>query len=271
MKKILSTGVSIVLSALLLFPILNVFTFSLMSDAEIMYFQEVEETLHLIPLEIKFEGYFNLLFATNNYLRLFWNSMLITSACAVANILNSILLSYIFVHLNFKGRKFLIWVFIYTMLLPYQATMLPNYLLTKYVNLHNTWWAVILPMSFSPMTAILLIPFQIQIETDTIDAALLDTKSLVKILHYIVVPYIKPGIICTFIITFAEGWNMVEQPLIMLIDKSLWPLSVALSSQLKPYSTILFSGALLYMMPIVLLYLMFKEDFLCMIGEIVAK
>ena len=212
---------------------------------------------------LRFEGkvglgqYWELFVTDFTYLDFFWNSVIYATAITAVSIAVSLPLGFLFAKIKFKGRDSLFFVFILVMLLPFQATLLPNYIQLRDLGLLNTPLALTLPMMFSPFAVFLLRQFMKTIPDDLIDYTLLETSSVIKTFKFAVVPQIKPALISLAILIFCESWNMVDQALIFSMDNGgIMPLSVVLGELPE---NVRYAGGTVYMFPIIMLFVMFRE------------
>ena len=212
---------------------------------------------------LSFEGKVGLgqyweLFVTNfTYLDFFWNSVIYASAITAVSIAVSLPLGFLFAKVKFKGRDGLFFIFILVMLLPFQATLLPNYIQLRDFNMLNTPLALTLPMMFAPFAVFLLRQFIKTIPNDLIDCTLLETSSVIKTFRYAILPQIKPALVSLAILIFCESWNMVDQALIFSMENGeILPLSVVLGELPE---NVRYAGGTVYMFPIIMLFVMFRE------------
>lgn len=113
--------------------------------------------------------------------------------------------------------------------MPFQVTLVPNYIMAEKLGLLNSPNAIILPGIFAAFGVFMLRQFMLPIPYSYIEAAKLDGAGHLRIFSTIIVPMIKPGMAALVILLFVDYWNMVEQPLIFLDDPYKQPLSVYLS------------------------------------------
>lgn len=212
---------------------------------------------------LSFEGKIGLkqyweLFVTNfTYSDFFRNSVFYAAAITVICVAISLPLGFLFAKIRFKGRDSLFFVFILVMLLPFQATLLPNYIRLRDFKLLNTPLALTLPMIFSPFAVFLLRQFMKSIPDDLIDFTLLETSSVFKTFRYAILPQIKSALVSLSILIFCESWNMVDQALIFSMENDkILPLSVMLSELPE---NVRYAGGTVYMFPIIMLFVMFRE------------
>ena len=149
------------------------------------------------------------------------------------------------------------------MLLPFQVTMVPNVLTLRNMGLMNTIWAVILPSCFSPFYIFLLRQYMVGLPKEILEAAEIDGAGTFRCFFHIILPVCKPIIGCAVALSFADCWNMVEQPLTYLAENAeLMPLSVMFNQLSSSPSGVEFAGATLYILPALLIYLYFQRDIL---------
>lgn len=243
-------------------PVLLILCGSLMTEGELVrIYEQAAPFFRLIPGPFTLEGYYRLLFANTAYLSAFWNSALlcvvtVTGQCAV-----SLIVGFALWRECLPGCRLLRYVYVFVMLLPFQVTMLPNYIQIRQMGLYNSIWALILPGVFSPLGVFLVCQFMKSVPQEIVDAALLETASPIRMLFYIIAPNVSHALLALSLITFAEVWNMVEQPLIFLKDTWRYPLSLALSQQSGSLS-LAFAGAVIYMLPICFLFRIFRDSLL---------
>lgn len=243
-------------------PLLYVVCASLMDAEELRYVFGGNIRIRLAPVHPTLQGYFEALIATPKYIARYWNSLLIAGSVTAIQAVFSLIAGFAFKMGRFKGKGVLRYLYIAIMLMPFQVTLLPNYILISDLNLYNTFWALILPGAFAPFGTFLMMQFLKTMPEEIIEASLLETNSVPRILTQIVVPCVYPGWIATMVITFAEYWNLVEQPSILLKDEWMQPLSLALGSQNMSNLPLLFAGSVLYMLPMILIYHIFEDELL---------
>lgn len=126
--------------------------------------------------------------------------------------------------------------------------------------IYYTIFALIIPAVFNPFGTFLLVQVIKTVDSETIEAASLETDKAMTILFRMVVPQIKAGLAAVFIISFADTWNMVEPVLILTKNPELRTLGTAFNDIYAYNSSIAFSGSVIYMLPVVFLYLMFERE-----------
>ena len=186
-----------------------------------------------------------------------WNSAGYTAAILAINIPVSILAAYGFSQFDFPGRKGLFFLYILLMLLPFQATVLPQYLTLNTLKLLDTRWAVILPNAFGAFGVFLLTQFMREIEPGILQAAQLDGAGRCKQLWYIILPLCRQAVISLIILQLINSWSLIDQPLLFLRRKELLPLSLELGSQTFGADT--FAAGVIFAVPSVFAYLFCRD------------
>ena len=217
--------------------------------------------LKLIPDMVSFKQYITVLFMSPEYLLKFWNSVILTVPITVFQILLAAVTSYGFSRYKGKARAVIFFVYVILMLMPYQVTLVPNFMVSKWLNILETRWAIILPGIFSPFSIYLLTKTMRRIPTALYEAAKLDGCNEVQIFLHVVMPLTKNAMLSVGLLVFIDNWNMVEQPLILLKKQEMYPLSVLLSQINSGDVELAFAVAVIYMVPALLLFL-YGEEYL---------
>ncbi|MGN1036197.1 MAG: carbohydrate ABC transporter permease [Ruminococcus sp.] len=223
----------------------------------------ISDTLNLkfIPDKVSFSQYFAVLFKSPEYLLKFWNSVVLVVPITFFQIAVALFASYGFARYDGKIKQIIFFSYIILMLMPYQVTLVPNFLVADKLGILNTRWAIILPGIFSPFSVFLLTKVMKRIPTSYIEAAKLDGASEWQIFRHICLPLCKSAVFSVTLLVFIDYWNMVEQPLILLEDKEMHPLSVFLSEINTGDVGLAFAVAVIYMIPTLLMFL-YGEDYL---------
>lgn len=260
----------------LLFPIVITFTNSFMTTQEISLDygaigQKTEVSagsrghsfanLKLIPDQVTLEQYGMVLVNSPRYLMMFWNSVGMVVPIIAGQTLVAGLAAYALAKLNFRGRDLIFLVYLLTMLMPFQVTLVPNYMMADKLGLLDSASAIVLPGIFAAFGVFILRQFMLHIPYAYIEAAKMDGAGHLRIFHTIIMPMVKPGTAALIILLFVDYWNMVEQPLIFLDDPFKQPLSVYLS-RITREPGVAFAASALYMAPMVLVFLYAESYFI---------
>lgn len=181
-------------------------------------------------------------------------------------------LAYALSAYRFRGKNIIFISIILFMLLPFQVTMIPNILVLRQMRLINTIWAIILPFIFTPFYIFLLRQYMVGIPKVLYEAAQLDGAGDIYCFFHIALPISKPMIGTVLTLSFAEVWNIVEQPLAFLMHREdLYPLSTVFNQLISSPTGYEFAGAVLYILPPLLIYFFFMEDIVSSIHVIDIK
>ncbi|MCR5656800.1 MAG: carbohydrate ABC transporter permease [Butyrivibrio sp.] len=273
---VIGTLIAAVFAFLFLLPTVLTITNSFMSSSEISanygaVFQTTESggkvfiaktvNLKFIPDIVSFSQYYTVLFKSPEYLLKFWNSMIYVVPILGFQLMIAMLASYGFARYQGKVREIIFFIYIVLMLMPYQVTLVPNYLVSSKLGILDTRWAIWLPGFFSPFAVYLLTKFIRRIPTEVMEAASIDGAGEWQIFSRICMPLCKSGLISIAILVFIDYWNMVEQPLILLSNDELHPLSVFLSKINAGEISLAFAVAVIYLVPPLLIFL-YGEEYL---------
>lgn len=275
-RTVVLTTIATIFAILFLLPTVLTITNSFMSQSEISanygkIFETtdsggkvfVSETVNLkfVPDMVTFSQYITVLLKSPEYLFKFWNSVIYTVVIVVFQLVVAMLASYAF--MRFKGRlkEILFFLYIIVTLMPYQVTLVPNFLVSDFLGLIDTRWAIWLPGIFSPFAVYLLTKYMKRIPSSIIEAARVDGAGEWQIFIHICMPLCKGALYSVAILVFIDFWNMVEQPLILLTNADLHPLSIFLSKINAGEIGLAFAVATVYMVPSLLVFL-YGEDYL---------
>ena len=238
--------------------------------------------LKFIPDKVTIDQYRSVLIRNSDYLMKFWNSVLLTVPITLIQLALAVVTSYGFSRYPGKIKSIIFFAYIILMLMPYQVTLVPNYLVAdkfgmletsehlifkgaaKPLNVFCMMWArraVILPSIFSPFSIFLLTKVMRRVPVSYVEAAKLDGAGEFKILTKIYLPMCKSALVSIGMLVFIDYWNMVEQPLILMKNTPMHPLSVFLSQINTGDVGLAFAVGVVYMIPTILMFL-YGEDYL---------
>lgn len=255
MKRLLSSIV-ILISVIYLLPILYTITNSFMTEQQIntQYIQLISEQFNL-------QQYYIIALYKGEYFKFFMNSVIITISIIAGQVFIGIFAAYAFAKMNFRGSNILFFIYIIAVLLPFQVTLVPNYLLFDMsrrildINLLDTHMAIILPGVFSSFGVFLLKQFIKGVPDEMIESARIDGASYIRILIQVIFPVIKPAIYSLIVLTFIDNWNLLEQAVVFLDTPSKLPLSVYLENIYHDDNKVFYAGSVLYIIPALFVFL----------------
>jgi len=184
----------------------------------------------LIPDPIRWENYPEAL-RQMRFLHFFWNTVILTVGGVSGVLFSSALVGYGFARLKFPGRAPLFMLLVSTMLLPPQVTMIPQFILFRYLGWIDTYLPMIVPafLGTSAFSIFLMRQFFLTLPSEYEDAGRIDGANTLQIFWHIMLPIARPGLITIGILSFMFYWNDFLQPLIYLSSVEHWPLSLGLS------------------------------------------
>ncbi len=225
-------------------------------DLEIGKFVDFNDFIGALSLE----QYKIILFMTPNYLLRFWNSVFLVSPIVFFQLIIALFTAYGFCRVKGKLSAILFFLYIVLMMMPYQVTVIPNYIAMKELHLTETNWSIWLPGIFSPFSVYLLTKYMKRIPKDLFDAARVDGAGEIRIAVSLVFPICKGHIVACGLLVLFDYWNMVELPLVMFSDAFDYPLSVYLSKVQEKEAGLSFAAAIIYLIPVLLVFLAGEEE-----------
>ncbi|NLB89969.1 MAG: carbohydrate ABC transporter permease [Clostridiales bacterium] len=259
------------LALLFMVPIIFTFLYSFFSPGEISAYSKLlgngspDFWLDILysPNPFSLEQYYKILISQPQYLQYFINSVKYAGIILLGQALIVPLMAYGLSRFTFKFRDGLFFAILMLMLLPFQVTMVPSVLTLRKLNLMDSPWAVIIPMWFSPFYIFLLRQFMIGLPNELMEAGMIDGAGPLRCYVQVVIPVCRPILGAAVALSFADCWNMVEQPLVYLANNlDANPLSVLFNQISKEAVDVAFAGAALYILPALLIYFYFQEDIL---------
>lgn len=276
-KLALTAGIGLI-AALMSIPLIVTFTNSLMTEQEIgMNYGLIGQmtdvaagaggtdrfvNLKLLPDWLSLGQYREVLIMNSKFLRMFWNSVGMVVPIIAGQTLVASLAAYAFAKLRFRGRDKLFLLYLLTMLMPFQVTLVPNYLVANALGLMNTEAAIILPGIFGAFGVFMLRQFMAHIPGAYTEAAKIDGAGEWTVYRQIVLPLTKPGLAALAVLLFVDYWNMIEQPLLFLEDSFKQPLSLYLARIAEEERGVGFAASVLYMTPMLLLFFYAESYFI---------
>ena len=158
-------------------------------------------------------------------LNAYGNTAFITVISTVCQLIVASLAAYAFAKVNFKGKGVVFTMFLATMMMPTEVTIVPRFMVFKTVGLYNNLWAVILPHFFNATSIFMLRQFYMGLPDDLMEAAKIDGAGHVRIFSQIMMPLTKSALISLAMLSFISCWNEYMTPLIFLVKKNLYTIS----------------------------------------------
>ena len=250
--------ISILLAVLALIPFLWMISTSLKSRGALMSIP-----IEWIPAEPTLDAYTEV-FSRFPFLRTIGNSLFISVAFTLITLVSASLAAFAFAKLRFRGSGVILSIYIATMMIPTQVTMIPLFVVMNRLGLIDSYASVILPSMFKPFAVFLLVQQMKTIPNDYLDAARIDGAGLFHIYFRVALPLCIPTLATLAVTTFMESWNDYLWPLLMLTDRNKMTLPIALSTLNGQYNTeynVLMAGSLISMIPIIIIYIAAQKQF----------
>jgi multiple sugar transport system permease protein len=261
-KGKLSLLILTALSLLTILPLWLVVTGSFMgSDEFTRNFSAVlndtkgKVTWPIVPLYPTLRAYVELLFDTPGFFVVFWNSCKQVFPSLLGQFIIAVPAAWSFARFSFRGRKLILTLYIILMILPFQVTMVSNYLVLDRLKLLDTHLAIILPATFSTFPVFIMVKFFKAIPKALFEAASIDGAGEWKIFRHIGVPIGKGGILSMVILDFLELYNAIEQPLNFIKTPSKQPLTLYLPGISAGQAGISLAASFLILLPALLIFL----------------
>jgi len=214
----------------------------------------------VLPKEPTFE-YFQVLFTELDFGRYLLNTIAVVLIGMIGLVFMA-MAGYAFAKFDFKGKRWMFFLVLATMMVPVQVTMIPTYLILNQMKLTNTLIGIALPTLVSGFSIFLFRQFMTTIPTEMLEAARLDGAGEFRTFLQIVLPMSKPILAVQIVLTFIAGWNSFLWPLIIASDQKLYTLSVGLSllnQQLAVNPSLQMAAASVMVIPILIVFIVFQR------------
>ena len=196
--------------------------------------------------------------------RYFLNSTIVTVSVTVLQILISSLAAFAFARLRFRGREALFLLYLATLMIPAQVTLIPNFLIIRNLRWYDTYMALIVPGMFSALSTFLLRQYYRGIPLDLDEAARMDGASSFRIWLQVIVPLSWPVMAALAIFTFQATWNDFLWPLVVTGSDEMRTIPIGLSYFVGQYGTssnLLMAGSVIALLPVLVIYLLAQKTF----------
>ncbi len=197
--------------------------------------------------------------------RYFFNSVFTSSVVAFGVVVTSVLAAYAFTRISFPGRNALFGLFLATMMIPFEATIIPNFIIIRNLHLYDTYGALIVPWLANVVGVFMMRQFIMSLPNELFEAATIDGCGHFRMLWTIVVPLAKGPIGAVALFNFLAQWNSLLWPLIATGDDDLRPIQLGLSVFVNADSNqpqLQMAAATFTILPIVLLYFFVQRQFI---------
>ena len=270
--------ISVILAAFAaIFPILFTVAGSFMSGEEIVsrYTAEITEAnendftsngIHfvrfgLIPEQPTLEQYEELLFSSPDYLRMFWNSVLLVVPVLIGQCILSPLAAFGLENIRWRYKEVIYFTYIIVMLMPTQILLVPNFIVAGWLGIRENYLAIILPALFHPLGVFLVRQQLKNFPKECLEAAQLDGAGAYQSYRYVVRPNLTSVVAALAVLLFADNWNIVDQAVVFLKNTFDNPLSVYLGTVVTGDPGMFFAVSVFYLIPALLVFFL-GQDYL---------
>ena len=255
----LVNGLLLAAAAFTLFPLLWMVSVSLMSPGEASTYPPP-----LVP-ERATLGNYRELFGRAGIGRYLINSVFLAITVTAVSLVFNVAAGYAFAKLRFAGRDRIFKLLLGALVIPAQVAMVPLFLLLKQLGLVNSYGGIIVPAMAGIFGIFLVRQYALSIPDELLEAARIDGASEFRIFGSIVVPALKPIIVTLAVFTLLGTWNDFMWPLIVLTDKDLYTLPVALASLSREHvqdNELMMAGSVLTTLPVLLMFLALQRYYM---------
>ncbi len=217
----------------------------------------------ILPNPVVWENYPESL-AALPFGRAYWNSFYIAAIVVIFQLLTATMAGYSFAKLKFKGNGIVFILFLATMMVPSQVTMIPLFLIMKNIGLLGSHMSLILPAAlFNAFGVFLMRQFIAGLPDELEEAAIIDGASVPQIFVRIIIPLVKPSMAAFGIFVFLGQWNSFMYPLIFLNKTETFTVPLLLNFFKGTYATdypLLMAGTVISVVPVLIVYLFFQKQ-----------
>lgn len=255
-------AVLIMASLFFLFPV------AWMTGTSLKTIEEIQQPqLNLLPEEPQWQNYVDMV-NDPNFFRSYQNSIFVVTLVLLGTVSSISMVAYAFSRLEWHGRNLVFALMLGTLMLPYQATLVPQYVLFNWLGWIRTFNPIILPGFFAGGAALvfLLRQFMMGLPKDLDEAAMLDGANPIQIWWYIILPLSRPAIATVTVFLFVGQWNNLLQPLLYLQKPQLYtmPIFVAQQNNLQespvPWHEIM-TASVLFVLPVLVIFILTQRYF----------
>ena len=248
---------------ILLLPAAVLLAGSVMSALELdaYYFANPDiREFRFVPARFTAEQWYAALIGNTDYTRALSNTIRFAAVTTALTLLTASPAAYALAFCRIPGKKCIAAVYLVLMLLPYQAMEMPHFFILRDLGVLGSDWSVVLTGAFDTFPVMILTAFFLTIPPESIEAAAVDGAGKLRTLISVVLPQMKHGIVTVGLLRLADAWNLTEQAILFLDDTTQYPLSVMLQTLSARHGEHAFAFAVVFVLPLVLLYHIAKDS-----------
>ena len=241
-----------IVAVIVIFPLWSALTISLLSDTEVASYPP-----HLAPTSVQLTNFARAL-EQAPLLRYLFNSIVQSSLVMVGQLVTASLAAYAFAFIDFKGRNVMFLVFLSTLMIPWEATIIPNYLLVRSLGWTDTFMGLTVPFLATAFGTFLLRQFFLTIPRELQDAATIDGCGSLRFLMTIVLPLARPALGTLAVYSFLQTYNQYLWPLLITNDQQMRTVQIGitlLQDEERFMFNIVMAGVVLVLLPTFALFI----------------
>jgi multiple sugar transport system permease protein len=240
-------------------PLLWMVLSSLMSNAQINQFPPT-----IIPDSLHLDGW-RTVFGDSDFPRWFVNSTIVAGVTVISNLVFCSLAGYAFARMQFRGSTLLFVLILLTLVIPFQLTMIPTFIVMEKLNLVDTLAALIVPALVTPLGVFLMRQFFVNLPRDIEEAARIDGCSRLGVLFHVALPLARPALATLAALIFLITWNDLLWPLIAISSEENRTLPLGLTTFQGQHTqdvSAIMAGNVITVLPVLLAFLLAQRTFI---------
>lgn len=200
------------------------------------------------------------------FLRYMWNSFAVSAIITGLSLLVASMAAFVLAKHQFPGRQFLFLLFVASMMIPWQVTIIPNFLNVSSFGWLDTYWALLIPAIPKAFALFFLRQYMLSLPDEMIEAGRLDGASEPRIFYSIILPLVGPALVSMSLFIWLGEWNNLVWPLVVIRSENLRTLPLVMTTMIDPFSGaanqgISMAASLLTSIPTLLLFILFQRQF----------
>ena len=258
-------GQAIIYAILIAGAVWALFPFLWMVMSSLKGYAEASAAESFFPTRWLFSNYVEAWKEVGFFPQYFANTTFMAITIVAGVLITSTLAAYAFARMEFPGRDVLFIVLLATMMVPFEVTLIPNFILVRNLKWVDQYQALIIPWVASAFSVFLLRQFFISIPSDLHDAAVIDGCSDLRFLVSIILPLSRPALITSGLFSFLASWNSLMWPLLVTNRPEMRPIQVGIASFITDAGTqiqLLLAAVTISVIPVIILYLFLQRWFI---------
>lgn len=266
LKKISIHSILIITVVLSIFPFIWLISTSLKGINEDIFAYPPQ----IIPMDFTFQNYIEV-WQKVNFIGYFVNSMIVAGLTVVLNLILSSLAGYPLAKMSFRGKKFIFFAILSTIMIPFQAIMLPVYIITLKLHLIDSvnnvmgYLGLVMPFAVSAFGIFLMRQAFLKVPKEVEEAAIIDGCNVFQMFVKVVIPMVKPTLAVLAVFTFIGSWGEFLWPSILLTKDSMYTLPVGINNLQGMFSAnwrYIAAGSIISTIPIIIFFLAMQKYFI---------